>query len=105
MTVNVGLGTGSKSEQLAHLQLIIAAQEKAAAAGLPIVTPQNFFNSAKQLTRLAGHPDVEQFFAPPGKPPDPNNPAAQPIQTSPIRSCKSSCSRTSTTSRWPNSAR
>jgi hypothetical protein len=83
MTVNVGLGTGSKSEQLAHLQLIIAAQEKAAAAGLPIVTPQNFFNSAKQLTRLAGHPDVEQFFAPPGKPADPNNPAAQPIQHAP----------------------
>jgi hypothetical protein len=83
MTVNVGLGTGSKSEQLAHLQLIIAAQEKAAAAGLPIVTPQNFFNSAKQITRLAGHPDVEQFFAAPGEPPDPNNPAAQPIQQQP----------------------
>src|SRR5262249_49309232 len=41
MTINVGLGTGSKAEQLAHLQLIIGAQKEAIAAGL--VSAKNLF--------------------------------------------------------------
>jgi hypothetical protein len=63
LTINVGLGTGSKSEQLAHLQLIIAAQEKAIPLGL--VTPKNAYESAKELTKLAGHKDTDRFFTPP----------------------------------------
>jgi hypothetical protein len=63
MSVNVGLGTGSKNEQLAHLQLIIGAQEKALPLGL--VTPKNAYESAKELTRLAGHKDMDRFFTPP----------------------------------------
>ncbi len=63
MTINVGLGTGSKSEQLAHLQLIIGAQEKAIALGL--VTPKNIYESAKELTKIAGHKDTDRFFTPP----------------------------------------
>src|SRR5262245_1776585 len=64
MTVNVGLGTGGKSEQLAHLNMIIAAQKEAIAAGM--VSPKNLYNSAKELTRLAGHKNVDTFFTPPG---------------------------------------
>jgi len=78
MTVNVGLGTGGKSEQLAHLNMIIAAQKEAIAAGM--VSPKNLYNSAKELTRLAGHKNVDTFFTPPGAPPDPNDPASGPIQ-------------------------
>jgi hypothetical protein len=52
MTINVGLGTGSKAEQLAHLQLIIGAQKEAIAAGL--VSAKNLFHSAKELVKLAG---------------------------------------------------
>jgi hypothetical protein len=77
MTVNVGLGTGGKSEQLAHLNMIIAAQKEAIAAGM--VSPKNLYNSAKELTRLAGHKNVDTFFTPPGAPPDPNDPASAPI--------------------------
>ena len=44
MTINVGLGTGTKTEQLAHLNMVIGAQEKAIAAGL--VSPKNLYNSA-----------------------------------------------------------
>src|SRR5262249_46437343 len=51
MTINVGLGTGSKAEQLAHLQLIIGAQKEAIAAGL--VSAKNLFHSAKELVKLA----------------------------------------------------
>jgi hypothetical protein len=81
MTVNVGLGTGSRSEQLTHLQMIIGAQKEAIAAGL--VSPKNLFNSAKELTRLAGHKNVDAFFTAPGAPPDPNDPTSAPITPPP----------------------
>jgi hypothetical protein len=78
MTINVGLGTGGKTEQLAHLNMVIGAQEKAIAAGL--VSPKNLYNSAKELTRLAGHKNVDMFFTAPGTPPDPNDPTSAPIK-------------------------
>ena len=78
MTINVGLGTGGKSEQLAHLNMIIGAQEKAIAAGL--VSPKNLYNAAKELTKLAGHKNVDMFFTAPGTPPDPNDPTSAPIK-------------------------
>jgi hypothetical protein len=83
MTINVGLGTGSKSEQLAHLQLIIAVQKEAVLGGLPIVSAQNIFNAAKELTKLAGHKDTDKFFTAPGQPADPSNPASAPLQKPP----------------------
>jgi hypothetical protein len=78
MTINVGLGTGTKTEQLAHLNMVIGAQEKAIAAGL--VSPKNLYNSARELTRLVGHKNVDLFFTPPGTPGDPNDPGSAPIQ-------------------------
>jgi hypothetical protein len=81
MTINVGLGTGSKAEQLAHLQLIIGAQKEAIAAGL--VSAKNLFHSAKELVKLAGHKNVDAFFTPPGAPADPADPASAPIQPPP----------------------
>jgi hypothetical protein len=77
LTINVGLGTGGKSEQLAHLNMIIAAQEKAIAAGL--VSPKNLYNAARELTRLAGHKNVDLFFTAPGTPADPNDASSAPI--------------------------
>jgi hypothetical protein len=81
MTINVGLGTGSKAEQLAHLQLIVGAQKEAIAAGL--VSAKNLFHSAKELVKLAGHKNVDAFFTPPGAPGDPNDPTSAPIQPPP----------------------
>jgi len=80
MTINVGLGlgTGTKTEQFAHLNMVIGAQEKAIAAGLG--SPKNLYNSARELTKLAGHKNVGLFFTPPGTPGDPNDPASAPIQ-------------------------
>jgi hypothetical protein len=83
MAINVGLGTGSKAEQLVQLQMIIAAQKEAVMGGLPIVSAQNLYNSAKELTKLAGHQDADKFFVKPGAPPDPQNPAAAPLQKPP----------------------
>ncbi len=74
MTVEVGLGTGGKAEQMAMVQMLIGAQEKAIAGGLTnLVTPQNLYSSAKLLTRIAGHKDVDQFFTDPS-----TQPPAQP---------------------------
>ena len=81
MTINVGLGTGSKAEQLAHLQLIIGMQKEAIAAGM--VSAKNLFYSAKEFVKLAGHKNVDAFFTPPGATPDPADPASAPIQPPP----------------------
>ena len=77
MTINVGLGTGSKSEQLAHLQLIIGAQKEAVAAGL--VSAKNLYHSAKELVKLAGHKNVDAFFTAPGAPVNPTDRASAPL--------------------------
>jgi hypothetical protein len=63
MTINVGLGTGSKAEQLAHMQMIAALQEKVLPLGL--VTPQNAYETLKETSKLAGHMDADRFFAKP----------------------------------------
>jgi hypothetical protein len=83
MTIAVGLGTGSKAEQLAHLQLIINAQKEAVLGGLPIVSAKNFYNSAKELTKLAGHKNADLFFTPPGGPAGPHDPASAPLKPPP----------------------
>jgi hypothetical protein len=78
MTINVGLGTGSKEQQLAMLQLIIGAQEKGIAIGL--VSKKNLYNSGKELIKIWGRKDPEAFFTPPGQQHDPNDPDSAPIQ-------------------------
>jgi hypothetical protein len=79
LTINVGLGHGSKAEQLAHLQMIIGAQKDAIAAGM--VSPKNLYESAKQLVRLAGYKDPDRYFTAPGSAPDSNNPVNAAIQS------------------------
>jgi hypothetical protein len=77
MTINVGLGTGSKEQQLSQIQLLIGAQEKAIQAGL--VSKKNLYNSAKELVKLMGHKDPAAFFTPPGQQGQ-SDPDSQPIQ-------------------------
>jgi hypothetical protein len=85
MTINVGLGTGSKADQLAHVMSIIGLQREALAAGLThMVTPDNLYNSAKEVVKLVGLKSVDRFFtdpqgqgAPPLAAPDPGLVALQ----------------------------
>jgi hypothetical protein len=76
MTINVGLGTGSKSEQLAHMMTILGLQKEALAGGMTnLVDAKKIYNSAKEVTRLIGLKDVDLFF---------NDPVAQvSLQTKP----------------------
>ncbi len=76
LTVHVGLGRGSKTEELAITNMLIAAQEKGVAAG--IVSRKNLYNTAKRLTKIVGERDPEAFFVDPAKPPD-QQPGSEPI--------------------------
>lgn len=78
MTVHVGLGNGGKEQQLAMMQLLIGAQEKAIGAGL--VSKRNLWNSAQELVKLLGRKDPESFFTAPDAQPDQKDPASAPIE-------------------------
>jgi hypothetical protein len=78
LTINVGLGTGGKSERLAHVMAVINLQKEALAGGLSnLVTVQNLYNSAAEVVKLVDLKNVDQFFtdpktqAPPQQRPDP----------------------------------
>ena len=72
MTIDVGLGTGGKAEQMSLLSTIAMYQEKALTAGLTnLVTPQNLYNTAKAITRVCGHKDTDAFFTDPSTQPPP----------------------------------
>jgi len=65
MTVNVGLGTGNKDQQLMHLQTITQAQMAFLQAGLPIVNPKNLYNVQARIVENAGFKSVEEFWTDP----------------------------------------
>lgn len=79
MSVNVGLGTGSKAEQMALLASIEGAQEKIAMSPLMgvLVTPKNLYNLQSKKAIVAGFKDPNVFWtAPPDnwQPPPPPPP-------------------------------
>ena len=85
MTINVGLGTGTRSERLAHVMSVIALQKEALAGGLTnLVNAENLYNSAKEVTKLVGLPNVDAYFtdprnvAPPAQPGQPHPPPPDP---------------------------
>jgi len=79
MTINVGLGTGGKSERLAHVMAVINLQKDALAGGFTnLVSAQNLYNSAAEVVKLVDLKNVDQFFTdpktqpPPQQKPDPS---------------------------------
>lgn len=79
MTVDVGLGGGGKAEQMSMMNLIASYQEKALMGGLTnLVSPSNLYETAKAITRIAGHKDVDKFFTDPATAPPPKGPPPDP---------------------------
>lgn len=74
LSVNVGLGTGSKDEVLQSLGQLGQAMQQAAAAG--VVQPNNVYNAGVKLAETLGFANPAQFFTNPAelppKPPQPN---------------------------------
>lgn len=72
LTVQVGLGTGSRAEQMSRMMVLAGIQEKLIMAGKTnIATDQNLFNNCKEMTKIAALPNVEDFFTDPSKVPPP----------------------------------
>lgn len=69
MTINVGLGTGNKDQEVSHLMALVASQQQAAPAG--IVTPENIYQAHNKLAQALGYKQEGLFFS------DPNDPATQ----------------------------
>jgi hypothetical protein len=72
VTVHVGLGDGSKMQRLAGMMQIAGLQKEAMAAGLTnLVTVENLYNTAKEITKLLGAPNTNTFFSDPKTQPPP----------------------------------
>ena len=65
ITVNVGLGTGSKQEQLATMQMILAKQEQVIqqyGLGNPLVNLKQYRDTLAKFIHMAGFKDDSQFL-------------------------------------------
>ncbi|MBX6322602.1 MAG: hypothetical protein IRY94_12295 [Rhodospirillaceae bacterium] len=82
MSITVGLGTGNRDQTLAHLQTLLAIQQKAielqGGADGPIVTLANVYNTLAKLVENAGLKSPEAFFTDPAQAPAPAAAAAPP---------------------------
>ncbi len=78
MTINVGLGNGSRDQQVAHLMTILSLQKEAMLApGQNIVEWKNIYNTAEKLIERIGLKSATPYFNDPSQsppkpmPPDP----------------------------------
>jgi hypothetical protein len=65
ITVNVGLGTGSKQEQLATMQMILDKQEQLLTTyglGNPLVNLKQYRDTLAKFVQMAGFKDDSQFL-------------------------------------------
>ena len=66
-TVRVGLGNGSRDQNMVHLQTLAQMQEKVVAAGGMglLVTPKNIYNTMKEIGLNMGLKNIEEFLTDP----------------------------------------
>ncbi len=84
MTVNVGLGTGNKDMQLAHLAKMHETQIQLMQAGRGyMVSDENLFNLATKMAENMGFKHPNMFLTAPASPSNPNGAKAPPPQPPP----------------------
>jgi hypothetical protein len=73
MTVQIGLGIGTRENNLIHLNAIKDLQAQIAQGGGMnlVVTPKNIFNTAVEVVKNANYKRPEMFFTDPGNKPAP----------------------------------
>jgi hypothetical protein len=69
LTINVGLGTGNKDQQVQHLAMLHEMQGKGLSIG--IATPENMYQTALKMSELLGFKGAQKFWTDPA---DPNSP-------------------------------
>lgn len=67
LQIAVGLGTGSKDQQVQHMTMLMQHQGAQLQAGLHTVTPENIFKSSEKLAHALGYRNAELFFTDPAK--------------------------------------
>lgn len=75
--ISVTYAAGNKDAQMAKLQLIAGYQAQALEAGVPVVTPDNVYQTAIELSKAADLSTPEKFWTepskiPPKQPPQPD---------------------------------
>lgn len=69
MTINVGIGSGTRPEQQAAIGAVLNAQKQAMEAPqLGLVKPVNIYNALKKLVQLSGLKTVDLYFTDPTEP-------------------------------------
>lgn len=76
LTINVGLGTGNKDQQVQHLMTLIQNQRTDMQVG--VATPKNIYNSNVKLAESLGFKNGDMYFTDPSAPPGPNTPPKPP---------------------------
>ena len=68
MTVNIGLGIGTREQNLLHLNAIAEKQQQIVAAGGMnlVVSPKNVYNTCAELVKNANLKSPDMFFTDPG---------------------------------------
>jgi hypothetical protein len=65
-TINVGIGTGNKDQEVANITTIMQVQEKLLQAGYAnLVTPDNIYRTAEKLVEATGLKNADEFFTDP----------------------------------------
>lgn len=78
-TVNVGLGTGNRDQQVAHLMALLQQQQMGLQIGT--ATPENVYQSQAELVKALGFKSTDKFFSDPAKaPPRPQPPTPEQIK-------------------------
>ena len=76
--IMVGYGAGNKDALLNRLMTIAAMQEKAAMGGLPIVKPENMYETAIEITKASDFSSPDRFWTDPKNAPPPSPPQPDP---------------------------
>lgn len=87
LTVDVGVGTGNKQQQIQNLTMIGSAQEKLlqSPGGSMLVRPEHVANTARKLVETVGYKNSAQFVATPEEIDQAQKKAAsQPPQADPV---------------------
>lgn len=72
VTINVGLGTGNRDQQIQQLMMLLQMQEKGLAIG--VSSPETIYQTSKELIKALGYKTPDKFLVDPAK----NPPQQQP---------------------------
>jgi hypothetical protein len=78
-TVNVGLGTGDRDQQIKRLMAMLQEQ-KQGGLQMGIATPENVYNSEVELVKALGFKSADKFWTDPAKNPPPKTPSPEEIK-------------------------